>query len=57
MSQLVQQSANKAPIVLGGGILSVTLAGLGVGIFGLSLGLLAEALAAGVGMFLAGRYA
>ncbi|MEA3009203.1 MAG: hypothetical protein QOJ91_895 [Sphingomonadales bacterium] len=44
-------------MVFGGGILSVTFAALGLGIFGLSLGLLGEVVIAGIGMVIAGRYA
>jgi uncharacterized protein involved in exopolysaccharide biosynthesis len=56
MSHLLKAGADKAPVILGGGILGVALGGVFVGIAGYSLSLLAEVLLAGVGMLAAGRY-
>jgi hypothetical protein len=56
-TNVVKDGATKAPLVLGAGILSVTAVGLFAGLFGQSLGWVAEIVIATVGMLLAWRFA
>ena len=49
--------ATKAPIVIGGGLVTLTLAGAAAAVFGLALPLAAEALAATIGMVAGARVA
>ncbi len=50
-------TAMKAPIVIGGGLVTLTMAGAVAGIFGLALPFAAELVATAVGMFAGAKVA